>query len=551
VSGVLQDISALKAASIELEAARTAAEAGSRAKSEFLPTMSHEIRTPLNGVLGAADLLQTTTLDEEQKDFVAILKNSGRTLMATINEILDFSKIEAGRLTLESTAFAPVALAEEVCALLRPQAVEKGLLLQLDCASDLPACLQGDPYRIRQVLLNLLSNAVKFTHAGLIDVELGWRTAGPGMVLLRLSVRDTGIGVAPEVQDRLFSPFTQVEASITRRYGGTGLGLTIAKSLVEAMGGRIGLVSAKGDGACFWVELVLPVCPAVQLPTQQDHAARDAAVGVALQFRGRVLLAEDNPVNQQVAEQILLRQGVEVVCAENGRIAVERFAAEHFDLVLMDMQMPEMDGLEATRAIRALQAGSEASPIPIVALTANVQGEDRAHCLAAGMNDFITKPVRVRDVALVLLRWLGQGAVVGPLPEKLDTALETTADTNSRTALPVLDTRVFTELTEATGMQSGELIGMLFADLERMAGELQAANLQQDCAAMHHVAHTVKSLSAQLGAKKLSAIAHAIEHAARNAQLAACAENLPVFMAGVAELRAAIQAQSANPSSMA
>ena len=534
---------------VDLEAARVAAEAGSRAKSEFLATMSHEIRTPMNGVLGMADLLLMTPLNDEQKGFVATLQSSGRSLLGIINDILDFSKIEAGRLTLESIDFDLAGLAAEVCDLLRPRAAEKDVLLVLDCPADLPACLRGDALRIRQVLVNLVGNAVKFTRVGRIDVEVSWREVEAGSALVRLAVRDTGIGIAPEAQTRLFNHFSQVDASTTRRFGGTGLGLTISKRLIEAMQGRIGVVSAPDEGACFWFELTLPVCSATQPAPLRREVHDIAKAGEAgAKFHGRVLLVEDNPVNLQVAHQILSRLGVEVSSAENGRIGVEQFAAQHFDLVLMDMQMPELDGIEATRKMRALQAGSAKGLTPIVALTANVQPEDRERCFAAGMNDFISKPFRQGDIVAVLQRWLGvkvgMDAVASREKVGAGEMKSPAAGTTHAAAADqaTLDIRVLDDLSRGTGMSVAELVAMLFADIQRMAAELETASAAQRMDEMRRLAHSIKSSSAQLGALRLSALARVMEFAARDQQLEAFVERQPELRELLAELEAAVRA---------
>jgi PAS domain S-box-containing protein len=529
VSGVMQDITPLKLTLVDLEAARLAAESGSRAKSEFLATMSHEIRTPMNGVLGMADLLLTTSLDEEQKSFVATLQSSGRGLLAVINDILDFSKIEAGRLTLESIEFRMVDLLGEVCDLLRPRAIEKGLLLELDCPEDLPACLQGDAHRIRQILVNLIGNAVKFTRQGRIDVEVGWRPATTaGHALVRLSVRDTGIGIPDDVQAGLFVAFAQADASTTRRFGGTGLGLAICRRLVDAMGGTMGVVSAPGEGACFWFELVLPYCQAVP---QHDVSV---VAGGAGRFSGRVLVVEDNPVNMQVATQMLARLGIDVVGAENGLRGVEHFAAGHVDLVLMDMQMPEMDGLEATQAIRSMEAKAGSRRVPIVALTANVQAEDRQRCHEAGMNDYVAKPFRQVDIVGVLQRWL-PGATRVPTPETVKVGAGGTAAEGTVADLPVLDARALEEIAAATGMSIGELVTMLMADINQLTTGLSAAMAVGQISEMRRMAHSIKSSAAQLGALRLSALAREMEMATRD-------ERIDDFKAREPQLREALEA---------
>jgi protein-histidine pros-kinase len=326
ISGVLQDVTALRAALAGLEAARAAAEAGARAKDEFIATMSHEIRTPLHGVLGMADLLHATRLDAEQQGCVASLRDSARALLALINDILDFSKIEAGRVRGETADFSPVALVREVCGEWLPRAAQKGLLLEIDCPDDLPAGLRGDAGLIRQVLGKLVGNAIKFTQAGRIDVEVVWRPAEDAEGLLRLAVRDTGVGISAEAQARLFAPFFQVDNSTTRRHGGAGLGLSIARRLVDAMHGRIGVVSAPGEGACFWFELPLrPVRGGVaggdgmaQLPVLDGAVLAELTRATGLDARELLAMLRDDIA--RMADEL------DAACAERQAADMQRLA---------------------------------------------------------------------------------------------------------------------------------------------------------------------------------------------------------------------------------
>jgi signal transduction histidine kinase/streptogramin lyase len=365
----------LRAASAELEAANRGLETTARLKSAFLANMSHEIRTPMNAVLGMASLLERTDLDPEQREYLATMRSSGELLLGLINDILDLSKLEAGRMATERVDFALRASIEDVLSQIASAAHGKQLAVTLHVARSVPRRLAGDPTRVRQVLMNLLGNAVKFTERGEISVHVAPTTDG-----VRVEVRDTGIGLDADARASLFQPFMQADVSTTRRFGGTGLGLSIAKGLVEAMGGEIGVASTPGEGSrfAFSIRLLEGAAPAdtPAVPNGPDRAAPARAL--------RVLLAEDNPINQKLAQLMLQKLGHASVVAGNGEEAVALVARESFDLVLMDMQMPVMDGIEATRRIRATGA-----TLPIVAMTANAMEADRMRCLEAGMNGFL------------------------------------------------------------------------------------------------------------------------------------------------------------------
>ena len=378
----------LEEQAVELEAARLEGERANTAKSRFLAMMSHEIRTPMNGVLGTAELLAHSALDDAQRRLVETARRSGATMLALIDDLLDLSRIEAGKLTLHESRFELDLLIEDVLQLVAPGAHAKGLGCHGRLAPDLPAQVVGDSLRLRQVLTNLLANAIKFTDAGRVELAAKVLERSADAVRLRFEVSDTGPGVEVEHHATVFEAFTQADASTTRRHGGSGLGLAIVKQLVQLLGGEVGVLSRSGAGATFWFELPF----ALEQPGAIDAGREVAAARPEPPLDARILLVEDNPVNQLVVLAMLELLGCRVDLADDGLAACEAAAAQRYDLVLMDLHMPRMDGLTATACIRGDAAGASRAT-PIVALSAAALPEDRARCAAAGMVDFIAKPV--------------------------------------------------------------------------------------------------------------------------------------------------------------
>ncbi|EXI80615.1 MAG: Signal transduction histidine-protein kinase BarA [Candidatus Accumulibacter appositus] len=670
----------------ELRQSRDLAEAGSRAKSEFLATMSHEIRTPMNGILGMTELLRSTTLSAQQRRFTDAVYQSGEHLLNIINDILDFSKIEAGRLEIESINFNLRQLIEDVGCLFAQAAESKGLEMVCSVPHDLPVAVRGDPVRIRQIMTNLVSNAIKFTADGEVVVRLSLLEENAAQARFRFEVQDSGIGIEQQAQERVFSAFIQADSSTTRQYGGSGLGLAIARRLVETMGGEIGLRSELERGTLFWFEIPLlkqdaharavidgdeglrglrvlvvddnatnreilahqlagwsmhttiaasgrealqslrqasaapfdlaildlhmpemdgftlaqaikaearwqgmPLLMLSSVSVGSDQARRRQApidyyltkpvrqsdlydaIATAMSQQtpagapaqslppsqallGRVLVVEDNPVNQQVALAMLESLGLHCRLADNGRLAIERLQNEVFDLVLMDCQMPEMDGFEATAEIRARQGdGRLHASLPIVALTANAVDGDRERCLAAGMDDYLSKPFSRERLLATLQRWLPSASTAIQSAASATTTAKTASPdpiTDPSNEAPI-NPRALDAIRRLPGPNGPALVSKVIdaylADTPPRFAQLRAALDAGDAEALRKAAHALKSSSANVGAEQLAALCRELEMLGRNSTVEGAGMLLATAESEAARALAALEKQQKQP----
>ena len=504
--GVIRDITQRKLATAEIERARRAAEEASEAKSSFLANISHEIRTPLNAIIGLTRLVLAMELTERQQDYLNDVLTASNALLGLIEDLLDFSKIEAGKLEMEEIPFRLDELFDNTATMMRARLGPKALDLKYHIDDKVPVNLIGDPLRLGQVLINLIANAIKFTSKGEVVTSVTLTASDDGRVGLRFEVKDTGIGISPEIRARLFRPFTQADASTTRKFGGTGLGLAISQRLVEMMGGTIGVFSNPGQGSRFWFTAEFDLSDA-PLPVRNKRA--EVPEGL------HVLVVDDNEINRHIAAEMLAAEGVRVDLADSGATAVSMVRATEYDAVFMDLQMPEMDGYEATAHIRAEEKFAD---LPIIAMTAHAMTSERDKCLASGMNDHIAKPIDPDLLAAVLAQWgvpKGNGQAMGgqasaPEPEQTSTLANTASE-----GVAGIDMKSALEMLSGNEKLLHRLLGDFHAKYmdyaDRIADHLSAGEFEP----AERLAHSIKGVGGNIRAQRVYEAARELDDVLR------------------------------------
>jgi two-component system, sensor histidine kinase len=507
----------LEAAISDLQSAKKAAENANHAKSQFLANMSHEIRTPMNGIMGMTEVLLKSGLTERQHHFAATIKSSSDSLLSIINDILDFSKIEAGRLTLETVPFNLLDTLNELIEIFSEQAQWKEIILKTVIDPEVPYSVEGDPVRLRQVLINLVSNALKFTERGEITIKVHNVELTPEHVVIKFEVTDTGIGISPEALPLIFDRFAQADGSTTRRFGGTGLGLSIARQLTELMGGSIGADSLYGVGSNFWFTARLSRFSG-QLP-ESYYKLIEEEVSKPSIISSRVLVVEDTKVNYEVCSELLMHMGHTATAANNGIEALELLLKERFDMVLMDCQMPVMDGYEATRKYREWEMAQGGKRLPIIALTGNAMEQDKRLCLDAGMDDYLKKPFNLKQLKDIFARWLPDSKQddTGNVSDISKSAVHFETQSNP---MPLLERAPLDAIKDLRRPGAPDILAKVISVYETDSPQLIIAMrnglAQNNTEELIRAAHSLKTSSAMLGAQHLADMCHSVEKTLRN-----------------------------------